>query len=364
MFDKDRNYGIDFLRLLSMFMIVVLHIIDYGGCISSASGNMINYWIANTLLVVVYPCVNCFALISGYVGISAQHHIKRFIKLHTGVLFYSFLFMIIGFFIYDDISLINLMKSLFPAMTRQYWYYSAYVLLFVFMPMLNHFVISVPRKVVRSFIIAVLFLVTISQTFMRVDAFNASSGYSGLWLIIMYVIGAYIRKYEVFNNISPIKVAVVLFTSMAVTLGVKLLIEFLDSVVLHKGIGGGLLILYVSPTIVVSGVCLLHLCSCMKTSLLTSKAIAFLSPLSFGVYLIHTHPVVFNHLIAGKFEWIGGGEWLQMIGHILVVSILIFGVCLIIEKLRMMIWRLVKLDRAVDKIYNFVTGKINKDVLS
>ena len=69
MSDKERNYGIDFLRLLSMFMIVMLHIIDYGGCISSASGNVINYLIANIILVAVYPCVNCFALISGYVAV-------------------------------------------------------------------------------------------------------------------------------------------------------------------------------------------------------------------------------------------------------------------------------------------------------
>lgn len=29
---KERNYGIDLLRILSMFMVVLLHLCGFGGC--------------------------------------------------------------------------------------------------------------------------------------------------------------------------------------------------------------------------------------------------------------------------------------------------------------------------------------------
>ena len=43
----EKNYGIEWLRILSMYMVAVLHTLGQGG---------------------TFGAVDCFALISGYVG--------------------------------------------------------------------------------------------------------------------------------------------------------------------------------------------------------------------------------------------------------------------------------------------------------
>ena len=40
---QERNYGIDFLRIISMFMIVILHILGNGGILASVQIGSSNY---------------------------------------------------------------------------------------------------------------------------------------------------------------------------------------------------------------------------------------------------------------------------------------------------------------------------------
>lgn len=70
---QERNYGIDFLRIISMFMIVILHILGNGGILASVQIGSSNYHLAWILEIASYCAVNCYALISGYVGIYSVH---------------------------------------------------------------------------------------------------------------------------------------------------------------------------------------------------------------------------------------------------------------------------------------------------
>ena len=65
---KERNYGIDLLRILSMFMVVLLHLCGFGGVLSNVKPFSVNYYIAWFLEIVSYCAVDVFALISGFVG--------------------------------------------------------------------------------------------------------------------------------------------------------------------------------------------------------------------------------------------------------------------------------------------------------
>lgn len=60
-----RNYGIDLLRLVSMFLIVVLHSLSRGALVGVAPFN-IHYEAGFLIEALTYCAVNCFALISGY----------------------------------------------------------------------------------------------------------------------------------------------------------------------------------------------------------------------------------------------------------------------------------------------------------
>lgn len=68
---KERNYGIDLLRIVTMFMIVNLHVYWYGEILWSNKLYFfsVKYNIVWLLEIICYVAVNCYALISGFVGI-------------------------------------------------------------------------------------------------------------------------------------------------------------------------------------------------------------------------------------------------------------------------------------------------------
>ena len=62
----EHNYGIDLLRIVAMFYIVVLHVTGYGGVNSSVSSK-VAVGIVTFIRAGAFCAVNCYALISGLV---------------------------------------------------------------------------------------------------------------------------------------------------------------------------------------------------------------------------------------------------------------------------------------------------------
>lgn len=127
----NRNYGIDLLRIVSMYMVVVLHILNFGGVLQSTDFLSMQHKVAMLLEVFCYCAVNIYALISGYVGIDLNFTLDNIKKNWHIVLFYSIsisaLFMIIR---PGSVTVKEMILSFFPVLTGKYWYFSSYVLLF------------------------------------------------------------------------------------------------------------------------------------------------------------------------------------------------------------------------------------------
>lgn len=67
---SERNHGIELLRIFAMLLAAVLHILKKGGVITASEGNLAAYSTVWLLEAAAYCAVNCYALISGYVGYS------------------------------------------------------------------------------------------------------------------------------------------------------------------------------------------------------------------------------------------------------------------------------------------------------
>ena len=65
---KERNAGIDLLRIVSMFFVVVLHSLGQGGILFNTAVGSSQYKVAWLLEIFAYGAVDIFALISGYVS--------------------------------------------------------------------------------------------------------------------------------------------------------------------------------------------------------------------------------------------------------------------------------------------------------
>ncbi|MBQ0106117.1 MAG: acyltransferase, partial [Armatimonadetes bacterium] len=61
-----RNYGIDILKIISMFMVLLLHIIGDGGILPKTTLFTANDSIANILEILSYCAVDIFVICTGY----------------------------------------------------------------------------------------------------------------------------------------------------------------------------------------------------------------------------------------------------------------------------------------------------------
>lgn len=97
-----RNYGIDLLRLVSMFLIVVLHSLSRGALVGVSPFN-IHYEVGFLIEALTYCAVNCFALISGYVGVDSKFKYRRIVPIWLQVVFYCLIFTVFFMYLKPDL---------------------------------------------------------------------------------------------------------------------------------------------------------------------------------------------------------------------------------------------------------------------
>ena len=93
---SKRNYGIDILRLVMMFMICILHCLNQGGILTASIYGTSYYMVFWLLEIICYCAVDGFAFISGY---TAKDNFKidytKLINMWFQGLFYSFILTIV-----------------------------------------------------------------------------------------------------------------------------------------------------------------------------------------------------------------------------------------------------------------------------
>ncbi len=337
----NRNYGIDALRLLSMFFVTILHTLGHGGVLRSTIG--IKNDIVYLLEIIAFCAVNCYAIISGFVMYSEKRKpycCSKYITLWLQVIFYSvgislFVFLIKGS---EMVSLKELIKFALPVTTKKYWYFSAYTGLFFLIPFLNKLAYSSTKKQL-SILIIVVFIVHICFGGLQ-DSFYFNGGYSTAWLAIMYMFGVWIKKCDIASKLKNNYAIMVLISCILITWFFKV----------FSPLGNNLFISYLSPTIVLSAMCWVIIFSKINIGGIAKNIIKFLSPAAFGVYLIHEHTIIKDEFITNKFIWISSLDWWFIPIAVIGCSLSIFIVCLIIEKARLYLFKKLKINKGAESI--------------
>lgn len=98
---KARNYGIDVLRLISMFFIITLHTLYHGEITNTCKPGTINHAVSTLLITIVWCGVDIFAIISGFVGYGyeRENRYMRFFLFWVRVAAYSGLISLVFYFI-------------------------------------------------------------------------------------------------------------------------------------------------------------------------------------------------------------------------------------------------------------------------
>ena len=152
---KQRNFGIDFARILSMLFIINHHIIYHGGPlfksnILSGKNNFLLF-----LNVIFCSGVNTFGMISGYVGFNT-HKYSNLIYLLFQTAFYNY-----GIALYFKKTKPNIVKDLnhflYPLFISDYWYFNEYFILYFFLPLLNAGIKNLSKREMGTFNLTIFF---------------------------------------------------------------------------------------------------------------------------------------------------------------------------------------------------------------
>lgn len=356
---KIRNYGIDFLRMISMIMIVMLHTLGHGGILRSVSFLSIHYQIAWLLEVIAFGAVNTYAMISGFVGVDSHFKISNILILWLQVLFYGILLNAAFFFLLPESrSTSGWIQALFPITQKEYWYFTAYAGVFFLSPFINQMFRNLSEKQIKTlfcFILIVFSVVpTISQTFTsQQDIFYTGDGYSVFWLTLMYLLGACIKKLDLISCSKSRRYFIVYFFCVLITWSSKILVERFP--ITGLTLNSSFLIHYTSPSVVVSAMSLLFVFGSMNFSDFARKMIMLISPLSFGVYLLHDHPLVRNYIMTDRFSFLANGSALKMLLFFFGIILAIFTVGCCVDAVRSKLFQLLHIRRFLNKLDRYFT---------
>lgn len=359
-----RNYGIDLLRLVSMFMVVLLHVLYQGGILTSVHDLTFKGELLWSAEIVCYCAVNCFALISGYVGLFSRNKKSGIINIWIQVIFYSVgiklietvLLLAMG----KEIAIKSILTSFFPLIYDTNWYFTAYFCLFFFVPFYNHIINTMERKQVKGLIAVIIALFSIVGTIKPNRSWGVELGYSFVWLSSMYIIGAYIAKYKPFENISKKKSLAFFLGSVLLTIISREALLFITLKMKGTPYLGLYFVTYTSPLMIIAAVSLLNVFSKIEIDGIGKKIIAFLAPTAFGVYIIHTNPVIFDRLLFNRFDFIVQYNAFVVLAFAIGASVAVFLACALVDKLRILLFKLLRIDKLSCWIEGVCTRIINK----
>lgn len=336
---KERNYGIEILRLLLMFMVCILHTLGRGGVLSACVAGTAEYRVFWLMEILSYCAVDGFAIISGYMATDKPRKYEKLAEMWFQVFFYSFFvtlfFVIIG--TYKDLTAKEVIKCLLPMTFGKYWYFTAYFLLFLVTPILNRFLFEIDDA--RAKKVLAVTVVLFSVLAVMSDSFGTHGGYSALWLIVLYCLGVLAKKVKLFEAQKSLTLIVIWGCCILVTWGVFVFA------------GNARLVSYISPTILLSGMIMVILFSRIKIS---GTVVSKLSPLAFGIYLFQLNQVVYNVLLNGRFAFIVNKNILQGIAYVFAFSLLIFISGLAVEWLRSLLAKALKIPCLSKKIVGLI----------
>ena len=346
--NQKRNLGIDALRIFSMFLVIILHIMGHGGISQNVTGA--KFYIVSFLNVAACCAVDIYAIISGYVGYSDRvkpFKSEKFLKIWLQVAFYSFLITLCAFcFISDAVGIKALIRSVFPIASNQYWYFSSYAALIFLMPWINRFIRALTNKELTVFVTVLCCLFSVFMVFVcrlgAADPFLLGYGYSSIWLAVLYVFGAWAKRLDIPNKVR---------TKYAwIAIAFCVLISWLFKDVLEGFLKTGSLVGYTSPTILLTAMSWLVIFAKMKPGKIIGKVINFFAPAAFGVYLIHDNNLVREYFVSRYFQWIANAPALLIAFEIIGCALGVLIVGLLIEKIRLTLFKVFGVNKLITEI--------------
>lgn len=195
---KERNVGLDLLRIVSMLMIVTLHYLDKGGALWQTERNTFLWYFIWLLRALCLVSVNCYVLISAYFLTSSKEiKLIKIVELLTEMWTYSIGILFIFFLVGVPISVSDIIYACFPFITKRYWFINTYILMYLLHPFLNKIIWNINKKEFKRLLIILIMFFSFEQSILPLPemTLDATGGYGILWFVVLYFTAAYIKRF-------------------------------------------------------------------------------------------------------------------------------------------------------------------------
>lgn len=346
--ELPRNTNIELLRIVCIFSIMAYHFAIQPGWAFDAKNVSFNRVYLQALCMGGKLGVNCFLLISGYFLINKDKRSAiSIIKIWAQVLTYSvcipLCFVLFGT---EGFSLTNMARMFSPVLSQTWSFASAYIVLMLFVPYVNRFLVSLDKKtyqqLLKLFFICWCLVPTITGR-------SFESNYL-IWMIVMYAVGGYCKQFP----------SARLENKRLAVLGVLLSFAvYLLSVVFMDVLGTRIAFFSVPEREI--RFCEMRMLPCVAMSIFlfllfknlkikTNQLINWLASGVFGVYLIHEHPLMKSFVWDMLFHITSYSDSKLLVVYSIFVITVVFLACEIIESLRRILIEAPFL-RALKKVY-------------
>lgn len=339
--------NMEILRLLSMFLVVMLHYLGKGKLLpkgtQSLQGNDYLAWLLESFSIVA---VNVYVLISGYFLTNSRFKTGRLLELICQILFYSLVLPVVlilfGVINVQDLTVYRLLHYLFPIQMKHYWFATAYVLLYLMTPILRTAVLHMKKAQLQLTVAFLLVVLSLSKSVLPVTLELDAKGYDVLWFLCVFLCAAYIRQYGLPLLDKTWKCVVGYMGGCVAIFGVDLIFRKVSSAT-------GVFEDFVGVTYHYNHILNLFAAVCLFMAFLhwrprenpLLRMLVGFAPYTFGVYLIHEH-IELRYLWP---QWLAAsseGAPLLFVGNCLWKVFLVFVICLVADRCRALLFLGVK----------------------
>ena len=367
--ENVRNSNFELLRIVSMFLIILYHVIYHGQVLQNCHNEGAKI-ILELLEFFTLVHVNSFVLLSGYFQSTSNFKQSKLWSILNASLFYRVIIMIIFIFLLGySLDKLTIIKEAFPININEYWFIKCYILLYCLSPFINKGLKNFDKRNFQKLLL-VMFVIFSLLPLMTGRSFFENNGFSLYQFIYMYIIGAYLRRYPLDKNyifkvmskrMYQLVLIFVFFGSLFLNYifskytlsitGINSILDELSSYITEASI------LYNNPFVVIQTIAYFAF---FATLSINSKIINKIATLTIGVYLIHDNNFlrgfIYNALKINN----GPIYSYKFIIYVIIITIVIYICCLIIEWLRQLLFKFVynlKISYKIrEKHYNFINS--------
>ena len=298
---KQRDSGIELMRIIAMLMVVGLHALLYGDYLEAVSSyNGVIKDSAYLIRIIFAPCVNMFVIISGYFMVTSSFDLKKTCKrtfsVYKIIFFYSVVLSVLVLILGPQYYTVNgvtenpvniIVRMFIPVSSSQWYFFTSYIFMCLLAPFLNIVLQKLTKRQYLFLILVIGFFLSICLTLACIKPLSdwihisyheaLKEGKSVFWFLYIYTLGGYVRLH-VKPQPKP-RFRYLLIAAICAAIGFTLYITAQKSLTY-----GRVYIDYVNPLIIIFAVCMLLF---FRDLHFHSKIVNTIASATIGVYAIH-----------------------------------------------------------------------------